>query len=590
MTTLPIARMWYPLGGIAEPAAPAPRIDPRGIRWLAGLRVVLAVAVLAPMVTLAAGRGEMMRALWAIALLALPVVTSAIGLATATRASSRVVAPQLAVDVAIVLALVWLTGGVSSLFAPVLLLPVLASTALCGRRMGLQVAAVMVLGQGCIMALQYGPAAAHAPAWLGAPLGFGLPSLRLGMATFGIQALGVVSVAMLVGHLSASLDRTSADLERAHLDLADLTSLSQRVIDSMAGGVVAADATGRVVLFNRTAAAITGLAAEMVLGRRLVDVLQLPAGWQVGLSQGLPSRFEFRFDRGQQQALDLGATVAPLVNDAGEVAGELVTFQDLTLIKQREREQQRQARLAAVGEMAAGIAHEIRNPLASMTGSIQLLQRELSLRDDQAVLLDIVLRESQRLNQTIKDFLTYAGPQRVSRATVDVRPLVRETVELLTRGGTVGSRHQVIADLPELPVHHHIDEAHVRQVLWNLATNALKAMPDGGQVTLCVRHQTAAGRREPTLVLTVEDEGVGMDSEAVERMFQPFHGAFRQGSGLGMSIVHRIVTDHGGDVRVASQPGHGTRVEVRIPWIVAGEPGAGHPGTRPVLASASGAA
>ncbi len=589
MTTLPIARTWYPLGVPAAPARPAPYLDPRGVRWLAGLRVVLALAVFVPMVTLAAGRGDMTRAAWGIVLLAVPLVASVVGLATATRATTRIVAPQLAADVAIVLVLVWVTGGVTTLFAPVLLLPVLAATALCGRDVGLRVAVALVLGTGAMVALQYGDTTA--PAWLGGPPAPWLPPLRMGLATFGIQALGVVSVALLVGHLSASLDKTSADLERAHLDLADLTTLSQRVLDSMVGGVVAADAVGRVVLFNRTAAAITGLTAERVLGRPLVDVLQLPAGWQVGLSQGMPARFEFSFSRSQSAALELGATVAPLVNDAGRIAGELVTFQDLTLIKQREREQQRQARLAAVGEMAAGIAHEIRNPLASISGSIQLLQRELALRDDQAVLLDIVLRESQRLNQTIKEFLTYAGPQRVSRATIDVRPLARETVELLTRGGTVGSRHQVVADVPDLPVHHHVDESQVRQVFWNLATNALKAMPEGGRVTLQVSHRLEGGRREPTLVIGVEDEGVGMEPEAVERMFQPFQSGFRQGTGLGLSIVHRIVTDHGGVVHVTSQPGHGTRVEVRIPWAEPLEDHADRPGARrSTLAAAGGAA
>jgi two-component system sensor histidine kinase PilS (NtrC family) len=588
MTTLPIARTWYPIGVPPAPARPAPYLEPRGVRWLAGLRAVLALAVFVPIVTLAAGRGDMERASWGMLLLAIPIVTSAVGLATATRASTRIVAPQLAADVGMVLVLVWVTGGITTLFAPVLLLPVLAATALCGRDAGLRVAVALVLGSGAMVALQYGDTTA--PAWLGGPPAPWLPPLRMALATFGIQALGVVSVALLVGHLSASLDRTSADLERAHLDLADLTTLSQRVLDSMVGGVVAADAAGRVVLFNRTAAAITGLSSEGVLGRPLVDVLQLPAGWQVGLSQGMPARFEFSFDRERGESLELGATVAPLVNDAGQVAGELVTFQDLTLIKQREREQQRQARLAAVGEMAAGIAHEIRNPLASISGSIQLLQRELSLRDDQAVLLDIVLRESQRLNQTIKDFLTYAGPQRVSRATIDVRPLARETVELLMRGGTVGSRHQVVADVPELPVHHHVDEAQMRQVLWNLATNALKAMPDGGRVTLHVTHEAESGRREPTLVLAVEDEGVGMEPEAVERMFQPFQGGFRQGTGLGLSIVHRIVTDHGGAVHVTSQPGCGTRVEVRIPWADPIDGRADRQDARTTLAAAGGAA
>ncbi len=140
---------------------------------------------------------------------------------------------------------------------------------------------------------------------------------------------------------------------------------------------------------------------------------------------------ECSFARVDGAVIELGATVAPLLAGGGQRAGQLVTFQDLTLIKQRESERQRQERLAAVGEMAAGIAHEIRNPLASMSGSIQLLRRELDLRDDQATLLDIVMRESQRLNDIIKNFLSYAGPQRVTRNRVDVARLVREVGSLL---------------------------------------------------------------------------------------------------------------------------------------------------------------
>jgi len=563
MSTLPLSRPW-PVSGRRVAIEPPRRAETRGLRWLAGLRVALALGILAPMATLAARAGDLSQALWPATLIGLCVVTSAVALATLRRTAGWVLLAQLAVDGVVILALLWLTGGLVSQFAPLLLLPVLAAGAMRGREAALRVAVGLMIGLGAIFAAQFGPV--PVPAWMAVHLDTVRPSLAVGMYTLGIQAIGVISVSLLVGHLTESLRAQRDDLAQAHTDLADLASLSQRVIDSMAGGVVAADAQGHVVLFNRTAAAITGFSADEVLGRRLVDVVQLPSGWQVGLSQGLPARFEFRYTRADGHSLELGATVAPLVNDAGHIAGELLTFQDLTLIKQRERERQRQARLAAVGEMAAGIAHEIRNPLASMSGSIQLLQRELSLHDEQAMLLDIVLRESQRLNQIIKDFLTYAGPQRVTRAAVDVRPLVRETVELLSKGGTVRPHQRVEAILPDVPVVHDVDEAQIRQVLWNLATNALKAMPAGGRLRLSVAHDPDGSRHEPSLSIVVEDEGVGMDAEAIERMFQPFHGGFRVGTGLGLSIVHRIVADHGGTVQVHSRPDEGTRVTVRIPW------------------------
>ena len=170
--------------------------------------------------------------------------------------------------------------------------------------------------------------------------------------------------------------------------------------------------------------------------------------------------------------------------------------------------------------MAAGIAHEIRNPLASMSGSIQLLRRELSLRDDQATLLDIVLRESQRLNDIIKNFLSYAGPQRVSRSRVDVARLVREVGALLQQQAEDTTPSITVRVDAAEPVHHDVDEAQVRQVLWNLASNGLKAMPDGGVLHLGV--QAVVETAGASVRLSVRDEGVGMAAADIERMFQPF--------------------------------------------------------------------
>jgi two-component system, NtrC family, sensor histidine kinase PilS len=588
MTTLSLARPWgQVLGHAAEPVSIDPP-HPRGLLWLAGLRTVIALGLLAPIAAFAAGQGEMGRAMWFGGLLALPLLSTGVTLAGGNHLPGWVLRAQLALDAGIVLLIVWSTGGLVSQYAPLLILPALAASALLGRGAGLRVAMVLALGVTLLYAVHH--AWFHVPVWLAAPL-FAVEHVSGSFAAYAlaIQVLGVVAVSLLVGQLAESLSRTGADLARANSSLADLTSLSQRVLDSMAGGVVAADATGRVVLFNRTAAAITGLAAEDAMGRRLAELLQLPSGWQVGLSQGLPGRFEFRFTRDDGQALELGCTVAPLVDDRGQVAGELLTFQDLTDIKQHERERQRQARLAAVGEMAAGIAHEIRNPLASMSGSIQLLHRELVLTEEQGVLLGIVLRESQRLNDIIKDFLSYAGPQRVTRSAIDVRPLLKETAALLTKGGTMGRTHRVDVDVPAQPVVHDVDEGQLRQVIWNLSTNALKAMPSGGHLRLAVAHRPTPGRREPTLELTVTDDGVGMPRDAVERMFQPFQGGFRQGSGLGLSIVHRIVADHGGTIRVDSTPGGGTAVVIAIPWPPLVEV-PGRPAARDVVTTATPAA
>jgi two-component system, NtrC family, sensor histidine kinase PilS len=555
-------------------ASRPPRPGRAALVWLAGLRALVAVSLLAPLAAFTAGQGKLSLAAWLGFLPVVPLASSGLGLLLGERISGRVVLLQFWADAPVVLAVVWSTGGLLSAYTPLMLLPVLAASIIGGRHAGLRAAAALGCGVLVLAAVQYGWL--PAPSALYHPLQSG-PLLPLPLAAYTLVANvgGYIATALLVGHLSESLTRTGADLARATTSLADLTTLSQRVIDSMAGGLVVTDALGAIVLFNRTAENITGRGADEVLGHLLEQVLPLPAA---DAGYGPPVRMECSFARVDGSVIELGATVAPLLAGGGQRAGQLVTFQDLTLIKQREAERQRQERLAAVGEMAAGIAHEIRNPLASMSGSIQLLRHELDLRDDQATLLDIVMRESQRLNDIIKNFLSYAGPQRVSRTRVDVACLVREVGALLQRGDQGATGTISVEVVAPAPVYHDVDEAQLRQVLWNLATNGLKAMPDGGVLHLGVHAVTDTSG--PSLRLSVRDEGVGMAAADIERMFQPFQSGFRQGSGLGLAIVRRIVTDHGGRVTVQSTPGQGTEVVIALPATIA------RPQLAPVLRSA----
>jgi two-component system sensor histidine kinase PilS (NtrC family) len=208
--------------------------------------------------------------------------------------------------------------------------------------------------------------------------------------------------------------------------------------------------------------------------------------------------------------------------------------------------------------MAAGIAHEIRNPLASMAGSLQVLREELALNEDQAQLMDIVLRESQRLNDTIRNFLTYARPQPTTVTRLDLGKVVADTVRLLRHGTEVQAAHAIEVATPESPVWFNADEGQVRQILWNLATNGLRAMPNGGCLRLSVSPAT------PGATLEVEDDGVGIPAEELDDIFQPFRGTFARGNGLGLAIVHRIVSDYDGEIQVRSVVGKGTRITVRL--------------------------
>jgi two-component system sensor histidine kinase PilS (NtrC family) len=468
---------------------------------------------------------------------------------------------QLGLDATIVSAIVNLTGGVGSYFSSLYTLPIIAASAIQSWRGGLLVAILSSAMYGGLALAQY--AGTPLLPWVLGPEV--LPPLNVALFTVGLNVFGFFAVAGLSGYLAEGLRRTGQQLERASNELEDLQAFSQYVINSLTSGLATTDTDGRVLTFNRAAEAITGIMAANAVGRTATDVLQLPvdvARALGGAADRSPvARVEFGFTRADGRPIELGMSTAPLFTPRGET-GVVFTFQDVTQIRKLEREARVQQRLAAVGEMAAGIAHEIRNPLASMSGSIQILRHELPLTDEQAQLMDIVMRESDRLNDTIGSFLAYARPQRNASALFDVRRAITDTATLLQNSSELSDAHRIHVDVPGEEVPYHADEAQLRQVVWNLATNGLRAMPNGGTLRLSL------GRRDGDrgeLVIAVHDEGVGISPQELDGIFQPFRGGFGRGTGLGLSIVQRIVSDYGGEVQVTSDQGAGTTVAVKLP-------------------------
>jgi two-component system sensor histidine kinase PilS (NtrC family) len=200
-----------------------------------------------------------------------------------------------------------------------------------------------------------------------------------------------------------------------------------------------------------------------------------------------------------------------------------------------------------------------------MSGSIQILRQELPLTEEQAQLMDIVLRESERLNETIRSFLAYARPQRFSIARLDVRRVLNDAAVLLRNSAEVQEGHVIEVQVPSTEVVFEADENQIRQIVWNLATNGLRAMKSGGRLLLGARVDAASPEHPESVVLEVTDEGVGIPAEEVDAIFQPFRGSFSKGTGLGLAIVHRIVSDYGGNIQVSSTPGRGTMVSVLLP-------------------------
>src|SRR5437016_7868068 len=258
-------------------------------------------------------------------------------------------------------------------------------------------------------------------------------------------------------------------------------------------------------------------------------------------------------------ALRLGFTIAPLFAESGETSGMVITFQDLTNVRALEETSRRQDRMAAVGRMAASIAHEIRNPLAAMRGSIQMLRAEMDGDTEQAQLMEIILRESDRLNKIVADYLNYARPRPAELKNVDIGAVISDTFKLLRNSDEITDRHSLQEDLPARLAIVSGDPEQLKQVCWNIARNALKAMPSGG--TFRVSLQQADDNR---LRVSFIDNGCGMAPEQVEHLFEPFTST-TGGTGLGLSIVYQIIRDHNGTINVRSRLGEGTTITIELP-------------------------
>ncbi|MFN7981505.1 MAG: ATP-binding protein [Vicinamibacterales bacterium] len=468
---------------------------------------------------------------------------------------------QLACDALIVSAFILLTGGVTSFFSSLYALPIVGGSVIQARRGGLMVATLSAVFYIGIVAAQY-TAFSTSPELHGLLRPAGLPARAAAQYVVGMNLFGFFAVAMLSGSMAESVRKAGVRLELASNAIADLQALNQNVIDCLPSGLTTTDALRRVVTFNHAAEKICGLPASAAIGRPVSEVLQLPSdvtsGFDHGLARGSARRSEMKYRRADGREIDLGLS-ATYVDNPGGTTGFLITFQDLTDIKKLERDARLQQRLAAVGEMAAGIAHEIRNPLASMSGSIQILRDELPLSAEQEQLMDIVLRESDRLNGTIRSFLDYARPRRFAIARFDLRRALQDAGLLLRNSADLLDSHVVEVSVPDEPVWFEADEGQIKQIVWNLATNGVRAMPNGGRLRL------AASTNDDGVVMTVSDEGIGIAPDDIDGLFQPFQGSFAKGSGLGLAIVHRIVTDYRGEIRIDSTPGQGTTVSVRLP-------------------------
>jgi two-component system sensor histidine kinase PilS (NtrC family) len=394
-----------------------------------------------------------------------------------------------------------------------------------------------------------------------------------------VQIIGFNNVAiLLVGLLAARMSerrRVADELKEAAASFADLNVLHERIVQSIGSGLITTDLEGKIYAFNRAAEEISGLRASEIIGESIFSLLGDEIRPAVGICLGSTDRdsfssgqFEARMRTalrkdGSRRHVAVSCSVSPLFGRHGRFSGLIITFQDVTQIRQLEDTLRRSDRLAAVGRMAAGLAHEIRNPLGSMSSALQFMQERSTPTPEEASLMNVVLRESDRLNGIITNFLAYARPSAngFSHETteMDVGQALHDCISLLRHSPEVNDSHILDCELPNAPVAIKANETEIKQVFWNLLQNSVQAMPNGGK--LGVRF-TEKGQN--FVRIEFQDTGCGISAEAKKHLFEPFaHGA--RGMGLGLSIVHKIVSDHGGRIDVQSAQKKGTRITVDLP-------------------------
>ncbi len=481
---------------------------------------------------------------------------------------------QLFADICIITAIVHVTGDLESNYFSLYLVAIILAATLLPRARVFMLAGVSFILMGSLLELAHMPVlypgfATWHPALAalsnssGAPVDLGTLQVKILASLFGFFA-----VAYLAGFLAETLRKTGAELRDRRGQVASLQAVNENVIRSMRDGLVTTDLEGVVMELNPAGAEILGCGRDSALAEPIDNILGGlgPRSDEFRSMVSGHGRKELEFDHPAGERRILGVSVSHLVIPESGTAGYIYSVQDLTVPKRLEAQFRLRERMATLGRLAAGIAHEIRNPLASISGSARVLETMGDIDEDQRKLIAIVSRESERLNKLVSDFLLYSREQRFEFSEVDVVVLIEETLLLLQHRADFPQGVSIERNLPRYPVRVRADADKLRQVFWNVCDNALKAMKDGGTLTVEVR----GGRREGVRIV-FRDTGVGMEPSQLDKLFEPFQPDFSQGTGLGLAIVYQIVQGHAGHIQVESSPGKGSEFSIDLPKSQAAE-------------------
>jgi two-component system sensor histidine kinase PilS (NtrC family) len=538
------------------------------LKWLMVLRVVIVTFLLGASIVLQVGYGHIGKTTTSFSYLIASTYCLTIVYSLFLNRLKQIqlfAYGQIFIDLVFETVLVYLTGGIESPFSPFYMITSIAASVILGRKGGSLTASMSGIFFGVLVDLQYFR--------LLPGVGVSTYSNTETLYLLFLNIVAYLTVAYLSGGLADKLSVTRERLKEKATGLAELKAFHEHVVQSMSTGLMTTSLDGNISSFNRAAEEIMGWPFPEVRGKPWWEIFDT-ADLKHLISDEKPLTEPFRFERDCHRKngvpLVLGMTVSPLKNEEGRQIGGVWIFQDLTRIREMEIEIEHKKRLATLGEMSAGMAHEIRNPLASLSGSLQVLSKDVHLEEEESRrLMEIALKETERLNGIITAFLMYARPVPLDKKQWDINQLVEETLSLLRNSKEYRENIEIQAQLALGELWAAVDPDQIRQVFWNLSINACQAMPQGGRLLVTTRfvrvNSNKDPHRTPWIEVTFSDDGLGIQKENISRVFYPFFTTKDRGSGLGLSIVHRVIETHQGRVHVESQPGQGTRFTLLLP-------------------------
>ena len=476
---------------------------------------------------------------------------------------------QLVMDSIFVTAIIYTTGGIESIFSFLYILNIIVASIILYRRGGMVVASLSSILYGLLLDLHYygvihplGPGIDYAEAY---------QSFYIVYLIF-VNIAGFYLVAYLSSYLSEQIKKNRMELKEKQIDIDKLEILNESIINSITSALIVLDGQNRIILFNPASESIFGMKAGDAAGQPIEKMLPSLHRHFTNLQvltdrsgKKLPPFLDLSFSRDGSKEMPLRLFVSTLLLPVGEPQGHILIFHDMTEIRKIEEEMKKVEGLALVGELAAGIAHEIRNPMASISGSIQMLKDGIEKDDVNRRLMDIVHREINRLNHLVNDFLLFARPKEADFAPFRLGPLILESLELFKNSPHWTNKIWIQTDFRQ-PITLESDPSQLKQVLWNLFLNATQAIDDTGTLHIMTDLTTHdLSGTDGWVRIVIRDTGKGFDEKKLAQVFTPFFTTKEGGSGLGLAIVKRIVEGLRGGVQGSNHPDGGAQVTILLP-------------------------